>query len=99
MELLFLFWTLYRDMQSKQRVQTIPDLHTEKGVWVRTEDEKGKTLFEIYCLQTNQRNEAERHVTMAAITRHYDDTLFTECITHENVEDCVKHATSSAPGP
>ena len=96
---LFLFWKLYRDMQSKQRVQTIPDFQTEEGVWVRTEEEKGKALFERFCLQTNQRNEAERHVTMAAITRQYDDTLFTECITHENVSDCVKHATSSAPGP
>ena len=35
---------------------------------------------------------------LKAITRHYDDNLFAECITHENVEDCVKHATSAAPG-
>ena len=44
---LFLLWKLYRDMQSKQRVQTIPDFQTEEGVWVRTEEEKGKALFEI----------------------------------------------------
>ena len=48
------------------------------------EEEKGKGLFERYCLQTDQRNEAERHVTMAAITQHYDDTLI-ECITHEKM--------------
>ena len=28
---LFLFWKLYRDMQSKQRVQALPDFQTEEG--------------------------------------------------------------------
>ena len=36
---------------------------------------------------------------MAAITQHYDDTLFTQFITYEDVEYCAKHTTSSAPGP
>ena len=96
---LFLFWKLYRDMQSKQRVQAIPDFQTEDGVWVRTEEEKGKALFERYRQQTDQNNEAERRETMTAITRNYDENLFTEFITYENVEYCAKHTTSSAPGP
>jgi ribonuclease HI len=96
---LFLFWKLYRDMQSKQRVQAIPDFQTEDGVWVRTEEEKGKALFERYRKQTDQNNEAERRETMTAITRNYDENLFTEFITYENVEYCAKHTTSSAPGP
>ena len=44
---LFLFWKLYRDMQSKQRVQAIPDFQTEDGVWVRTEEEKGKSRTDV----------------------------------------------------
>ena len=96
---MFLFWKLYRDMQSKQRVQAIPDFQTEDGVWVRTEEEKGKALFERYRKQTDQNNEAERRETMTAITRNYDENLFTEFITYENVEYCAKHTTSSAPGP
>ena len=36
---------------------------------------------------------------MAAITQHYDDTVFTQFITSQDVEDCAKCATSSAPGP
>ena len=35
---------------------------------------------------------------MTAITRNYDENLFTEFITYENVEYCAKHTTSSAPG-
>ena len=64
-------------MQSKQRVQTLPDFQTEEGVRVMTDEEKTRALFARYQLQTDQKNEMERRETMAAITQHYDDTVFT----------------------
>ena len=86
-------------MQSKQRVKALPEFQTEEGVWVRTEEEKDIALFAKYQLQTDQKNEMERRETMAATTQHYDDTVFTQFITSQDVENCVKGATSSAPGP
>ena len=77
-------------------MQAIPDFQTEDGVWVRTEEEKGKALFERYRKQTNQNNEAERRETMTAITRNYDENLFTEFITYENVEYCIPQARLQA---
>ena len=54
---------------------------------MRTEEEKGRALFARYQLQTDQKNEMERRETMAAITQHYDDTVFTQFITSQDVEE------------
>ena len=93
------FWQLYGAMKNKRKSRTIPDFQKEDNIWVRSDEEKGRALFDRYLQQTDQDNELERRTLMNDLQVRFSGQLSAISLTPEDVKFYITHGKDTAPGP